>query len=555
MSNVRHLEEDLLLRYLDGELPGRNARQVRAHLEACWQCRTEVEALEATIGDCVRYRKNVLTECLPPAPAQWKPLDFEAVEAGLAAQSLAARLARWVSPRQNAPLGWALSAAAAAALVFVAAHKLNEAPRVEAAALLKKAVAASESRPHVAKRLRIRTRDREITRVVYGPATSAPADMQIAAMFQGARYDWNDPLSAKAYSAWRDSLSRKDDQLTTDKDSYSIKTTTAEGDLASATLKLRATDFEAVEGRFEFRNSEWVEMTELVYQQTLPASTVAGTAGGMPRQPGMPPDTYSAPVEPLAPSPYSEELQVYAALHRAGADVDDPVEVTREGREIVVSGTGVPSAHQEKVRQLLDRLPHVAVRFSDPSSPASQPAREPTARDAAGPENPQYPARLEARLGGRPQFERFSGQVLDWTENAMARVYALRRLAQKFPVEAENALNGEERVTLHKLGRDHIEALAQDLRKISNTVNPVLNGLGARAGTPVPSIATAWQPASEELFASGRHAETLMAAVLGVSANTSSEDANSQLLTALAQFTSGADQCLRLLSAPPAAAK
>src|SRR5262249_42614494 len=156
----------------------------------------------------------------------------------------------------------------------------------------------------------------------------------------------------------------------------------------------------------------------------------------------------------------------------------------------------------------------------------------------------KYPARLEARLGGRPQFERFSGQVLDWTESAMARVYALRRLSQKFPIEAENALTAEERHTLHQLGRDHLEALAQDLRKISNTVNPVLNGLGARAAAPVPSIATAWQPASEELFASGRRAETLMAAVLGVSATTSPEDANSQLLTALAQFTSGAEQCL-----------
>src|SRR5207249_6106047 len=104
----------------------------------------------------------------------------------------------------------------------------------------------------------------------------------------------------------------------------------------------------------------------------------------MPRQPGMPPDTSSAAVEIAEASPYSEELQVYAALHEAGADLGDPIEVTREGRDIVVSGTGVPAQHQQKVHGLLDRLPHVTVRFSDPSLPASNPpAREPAARDAA----------------------------------------------------------------------------------------------------------------------------------------------------------------------------
>ena len=45
MSNLdlRHPEEGIMLRYLDGELPGRKVRQVRSHLEACWQCRAQVE--------------------------------------------------------------------------------------------------------------------------------------------------------------------------------------------------------------------------------------------------------------------------------------------------------------------------------------------------------------------------------------------------------------------------------------------------------------------------------------------------------------------------------
>ena len=237
-------------------------------------------------------------------------------------------------------------------------------------------------------------------------------------------------------------------------------------------------------------------------------------------------------------SAYAEELQVFAALRQANADLGDPIEISRQGGEILVSGTGVPHQHQQQLHALLDRMPHVTVRFSDPSLPASNPpAQEPVTRDAAGPEKPKYPARLEARLGGRPQFERFSGQIMDWTDSVMSRVYALRRLAQQFPADAEAQMSAEERHNLHALAQEHVTALAKDLRKITNTVNPVLAGIGGRAGATSTPDAPTWQPATERLFSSGRRVETLLANVLGVSATVTGDDVASQLLTALAQFS------------------
>jgi hypothetical protein len=244
-------------------------------------------------------------------------------------------------------------------------------------------------------------------------------------------------------------------------------------------------------------------------------------------------------------------LQVFTALHRVGADLGDPVEVSRDGSEVLVSGTGVSHQHQEQLHALLDRLPHVTVRFSDPTLPASNPpAQEPATRDAAASEKPKYPARLEARLGGRPQFERFSGQVLDWTASAMDRVYAIRRLAQQFPVEAEGGMRPEDRRTLRILAREHAAELEKTLRKITITVNPVLKDMGAASPDPRPPTPDprSWQPAAEDLFAAARRADTLLASVLGVSAQAPAEDATSQLLTALAQFTNGTEHCLRLLS-------
>ena len=551
MSNLdlRHPDDGLLLRYLDGGLPGRKARQVRTHLEACWQCRTQSEELQSVIGECVRYRKNVLAPSLPPPPEPWRSLDFERAESELAAQSIFARL---VSPLRNPGLRWALSGALVLALSFVIFQQLRETPGVEAAALLQKAVKASQSRPTAVKRVRITTRTGQMTRVIGVAHKPAARETEIARLFDAAHYDWNEPLSAKSYSAWRDQLPHFQDAIASQPDSYDIKTTTQDSELLSATLKLRATDLEPVEGRFEFRNRDWVEMTELVDQQTNPASTVAGTNGGMPRQPGVPPGPLNVPAETAAPSAFSEELQVVSALHQLGADLGDPLEISREGGQVLVSGVGIPPQRQQQIHGLLDRLPHVVVRFDDPAFPAgATPVQsEPAARDAAGPEKSTYPARIEERLGGRPQFERFSSSVLDWTDSAMTRAYALRRLAQQFSATDEDQMTAEDRRTLHKLGREHLAAFVKDAQRVANTVKPVLSGMGP-GGTQIEARSDSinWQSASEDLLASARRAETLLAVVLGVAPpENDSANAPAQLLMTLAQLSSRAEECQRLLA-------
>jgi hypothetical protein len=559
MSNLdlRHPDDGLLLRYLDGELPGRKARQVRIHLEACWQCRSQSEELQNVIRECVRYRKNVLAPGLPPPPQPWRTLDFARADSELAAQSI---LARILSPFRNPGLRWALSGAFVLALCFIAFQQLRETPKVEAAALLQKAVKASQSRPAAVRRVRITTRTGQMTRVVGVAYKPAARETEIARLFDASHYDWNDPLSAKSYAAWRAQLLHFQDAIASQPDSYDIKTTTEDSELLSATLKLRSTDLEPVEGRFEFRNRDWVEMTELVDQQTNPASTVAGTTGGLPRQPGVPPGPLTVPTETAAPSAFSEELQVVAALHQLGADLGDPLEISREGRQVLVSGVGIPHQRQQQIHGLLDRLPHVVVRFDDPAFPAgATPVQsEPAARDAAGPEKSTYPARIEERLGGRPQFERFSSSVLDWTDSAMTRAYALRRLAQQFSAAAEDQMTAEDRRTLRKLGREHLAAFTKDAQRVANTVKPVLSGMSpgtaqiearSEARSEGRSEAATWQSASEDLLTSARRAETLLAVVLGVAPPESdSSNAPAQLLVALAQLSSRAEECQRLLA-------
>jgi hypothetical protein len=549
---LRHPDVNGLLEYLDGEAPKRQMRMIQTHLEACWQCRAELQGLQSVMNECVRYRKQVLVPCLPGPPQAWGALDFGSVDAELAAESIFSRLGRWFSPRHSAPLRWALSGAMVLALAVTIVRQLRETPNVEAATLLQKAIAAGDARPRTIKRLKITSRSHRLTRVVGGSAARAEAgEHEIALLFRAANYDWNDPLSARAYAAWHDALARKVDEVASaDPAIYSIKTTTAGSELVSATLKLRKTDLTPLEGRFEFRNREWVEMAELV-DQHIPASTVAGAAGGTLRQPGVPPGHSLHAPDPAAAIPVNEELEVIAALHQLGADLGDPVEINREGREIVVSGTGVAPQRKQQIHDALDRLPHVVVRFSDPNFPASMPAQgEPaTARDAADGEKSKYIARLEQRLGGRPQFERFSGHLLDWTDAAMSRVYALRRLAQQFPQASESAMRAEDRRTLRGLGREHLAALRKDLSKIQTAVDPLLNERNVEPA-PRQSLADSnpWQSATEPLLASARQLETLLANVLGITPAAASADGLSQLPAALRQLNAEIEHCQRLLS-------
>src|SRR5437764_8620901 len=163
----RHPKEGWLLRYIDGELPGRKSRQLKRHLEACWQCRTEIEELKKTVAGCVRYR-GAMEAHLPPPPQPWRDLDgeFDRIDAAQAQPSFT-----W--------LRWAIPAFAAAALALVLWHQLRVAPSVEAAALLKRAVPAADSRQDAtAHRHRIRTRNRQIVRTAGQAANVSTAHLE-----------------------------------------------------------------------------------------------------------------------------------------------------------------------------------------------------------------------------------------------------------------------------------------------------------------------------------------------------------------------------------------
>jgi hypothetical protein len=519
---IRHKGEEQLLRYADGELPAREAAEVRQHLEACWQCRAALAELEDLVGRCMRYRRDVLQVALPPPPLPWTDIrrKFDEVELSSARVSWLGRLGNFRLPGRWIPV------AVTAALLCGVYLRFRETPSVHAAELLKRAVAAAERGPQAPRRIQIRTSRHRITRIqgAHQPAAHPETTKQMRSLFELANYSWEDPLSARSFQSWRERLDQKQDEVIAVNGGRRIRTTTDSGELVEATLTLKGQDLQPVEGTLRFRNSEFVEITE-VPAPPMPAPPLAASVEAAPS---------AAPSEPaVEPAPpaatIADELQVIARLHRLGADLGEPVEVRRESGMVMVTGIGIGAARQRQIESELHALPNVVVRFSQPPSIPEQAPAGPEPVPAAAP----YPtAKLEKALGER------AGELLDVSDALMARVYAVRRLAQRFPEWEESQLGGEERRTLARLLQEHSSALRARATEIHDLLSPVLRpDTGAAAPARPPALPSGWQPAAEELFGRARLLERLLVAALGGSAMESpAEELPGRLSAAVAEL-------------------
>jgi hypothetical protein len=510
-----HPSEEQLLRYSDGELPGRNTSQVQSHLKACWQCRTNLEEIEETVSASVRYRTNVLQRHLPAPPAPWADIyrSFAEIDAALPRPSFTERLLRALAWPVHNPRKWA-PVAVAALLLCGLFYRYRITPSVQAAELLQKAILASDAqaaKPHL---LRIRTKASSVTRRTGSDQalTASTSDREtlnsLKTLFHNANYNWDDPLSARSYSAWRDQLSSKHDQVTEERSSYRVRTETESGDLLEASLQLSTPDLQPMEGRFAFRNSDWVEITALPDEAEPVAASI----------PAAPEAHMTLPVEPkpsteitpssLAPT-VGDELRVLTALHQLGADLGDPVEVSRNDHGIVVSGVGIPVARQQEIETAFKSLPNVVVRFTS-AAPANVPAQT-VVPDAQV--NGPLQTQIAQQVGGRAHFDELAAQVLDRSEPLMARAYALRRIEERFPAAVEAQLGPEDLATLRRMQREHTAALLQQTQDLEKSLKPVLKSASRSTATTLTS--DAWQPATEELFQSARRVEKLLAVVFG----------------------------------------
>ncbi|MGJ5814108.1 zf-HC2 domain-containing protein [Paludibaculum fermentans] len=519
-----HPSDGEWLRFADGEVTGREEKQLRAHLAACWQCRAALEETQKAVNACVEYKEVVLKAGYPAPPEPWFDIyrEFERIEEKTAGQTWFARFSNWMTA------AWTVRrtsyAAIATTLVALLVWQSWQLPAVQAASLLRRAVASAESRPAKVRRVRIKTKSATLTRVIGSPlqATQNKDLEPIEALFRQANYDWDDPLSARTFQRWRSQLSSRHDELTSTMDAaapesryHRIRTTTESGELIAASLTLRASDLEPTSGLLEFRNHEPIEIQAVAAEQLPAADSTSVVSGvGTPQPSALPP----GPEAPAQPATLHDELLVFKALRGIGADLDQPLEVTRNGPAVEVTGVAVPAERRQELHAALDALPRVRLQFNDAGSvSAAQLERHlSNSGNSISPEIEQLQGRLETALGGRAAFTNVADRALESGDDLMARMHALRRLAERYPTNIENSMTGEERSLLAGLRHDHAAAVLAQAATLQKLLAPALRKVAPRVDArPATALgAGPWQSATEQLFNTSRQVDLLLAGAL-----------------------------------------
>src|ERR1043166_3012960 len=94
-SVPRHPDDADLISYLDGELAAADQDHTRTHLEGCWNCRSRMLAVQGSIENFLRARKQTMPSEVPPPGAAVAQFRRRLAQHQNASVALRAQLPRW----------------------------------------------------------------------------------------------------------------------------------------------------------------------------------------------------------------------------------------------------------------------------------------------------------------------------------------------------------------------------------------------------------------------------------------------------------------------------
>ncbi len=382
-------DEDLLL-YVDGEIQNRKAEEIRRHLGSCWDCRTRVTHLEATIVDFVDLRKKLL-ECranqlnLPSAPASRSMLS-----ARIGELVAAKRVSVWQVLRAR-PAG--IAVAIAVSLIVLLVIEPLFVPQVSANEVIAQVKNAEDRYPErmvVHKRVRIRriqkTTAAEVavdydfwlsanrSRLIPASLKVRPA-AELQAIFQNYGAEWKIPLSGASFAKLRELLGDVRDEVSGDDfiTLTSVPTNQAR-EIQRIALTVRKSDWQVVSQRIELTDADY-EVTQLL-REVVPSASVDPEIFGEPLHMPAPPLTIRRPAETETPPaalpaiPTDGELEVSEvllreALHVTGADVQEFSTIQRRNHAVDFQLWVQTSARKTEVLGALEHIPYLSSQIYD----------------------------------------------------------------------------------------------------------------------------------------------------------------------------------------------
>jgi hypothetical protein len=418
---MKHLTEHQLTSVFEDALPAEQEERILLHLAGCEAC---VRRTEPAMEQYRAWRRDA-AKMVPRPHYPWRDIQTEMDRAD-AILPLLTRSASAHKPRR-AWTGLVATAVLGGVLLLWPrpdAHLRAETllPRIEAS------FSHGPSRAHQG--LHIRTSTATFIRPALLGATDR-SDRHWRERFREAHYDWDDPMSPRAFSAWRNSVKHKSDRVlvspatSTAPKQFTIQTTAQENILEDASLTVDAASLLPVRARFVFAGDDWIEIS--VIPSLPPESETAGLPGRtLPK--------------PMGDSPAKEtdrhvsaELAVWLIADRLSDPTGEPIRLDiRGGHRISVTSYSLSAGQLQQLSAGLQGIPSVDLHPSQ-IAPEALPEREP---------------------------------LINLSETIFSRAHLLADLAEHFPEAAEMELSLPARTELWQLRSRHAAQLEREIQSL-----------------------------------------------------------------------------------------
>ncbi|MGH9838232.1 MAG: zf-HC2 domain-containing protein, partial [Blastocatellia bacterium] len=400
---------------------------------------------------------------------------------------------------------------------------------------------------------RQRVADKQGLRFIRASEEPAPALLtELERVFRANHLDARRPLSAMSYADWRRTVRPESETVTeveTQDRGSGLKLTTvvagphAADAIIEASLIVRSADWHPVAEHLKVQGENEIreyELSETAYEvMPLAALTVFAEPAPAPLPTVTPAAEITripAPSPSIKPAPTEAELRnaevaALYTLHRLRADLGEQIEILRDpAGQVIVRGLVETADRKEQLIDALRDLDLVTTQiqtveeaqravleklYASPLPVVSATADPGQAR--AGDRNQQQQAfrtALENYLassgGATPQaIERriteLTNRSLALSEAALARAWALRRLAENPAFKQTDQLSPEAKTRLAAMLESHLRGLKEEIRNLRGELEPCLifiaGGKPAERETPADK-ASDWAGAAMAVFQS-----------------------------------------------------
>jgi hypothetical protein len=432
---MKHFSEDQVTSALLDIVPVEFEESVLVHLAKCDICEGRAKpALE-------RYRelRREAIRRVPPPPRPWRDIGIEMDRA----DAILRGNMRTESTRRARPVWTGVAATAALGTVLLLWPRPDGDLRAET--LLPKIEASVAQGPSRARQgLRVHTSTATFVRAAR-VGTMDNSNGHWRERFRAAQYDWNDPLSPRAYSEWRNSVTHKSDRVIVSAASavtpklLTIQTTAPEGLLQDASLTVDAASLMPVSAKFAFSGNEWIEIS--VVPNYSPEAEIAVSGSRPLTKPAAPVETGMPRQLSAIEGQAATELAVWLLADRLNDIAAEPVRMDiRSGTRISVTPYSLNARQLQQFSSGLQGLPDVDLHSPNSSQAALE---EPPERDP----------------------------VINLSEIIFSRAHLLADLAAHFPENTELHLSSSSRIQLWELRSRHATQLEQEVRSLETLLN------------------------------------------------------------------------------------